>query len=557
MAESNYLSDVLSEIDPLVTDTLNYELKLRGIQPAQAPSVKRVQLARELVKDREGSGNTQWPFMPMNDDLRCCASLLTQFESILTSASRTMLTIENAVVNLLFLKVRVERFNTSVQNDRSMINMLKANIQNAITRGEQMLHSSQHPMTPAEEIIDLVGTTDSNVSASVPIDINPLFASLNLNSSNAPRTTQLPTANSTPTQANNNYLTNQTQFNKNVPLTSTSAFLDNPVPRVNLNHSFPNANQMAQSSNVVPNALNFDQKFQNPNQYGQIYTPPRRDHKMYKWNVKFSGESTKYDAIDFIQKVNAIARSRGVTDQELFESAIEFFSGEALKWYYAQQHKTHSWSELSRKLISDFIEVNYYDNLLDTIRQTQQSQSESIVHFFTHFEDKCSRLQTPLSQRDQIHIIKKNVLPKYRPFTTLTPYNTLSDLKEHLKQLEASMLIPNERNVTFDRTPSAHTSRYDSYRGNRSYGRSPSNGNNASRSNYQSPTRSNSYRSGTPIPSDSNRDNSYDRSDKRNQSPYNKNRTNESYDRNKNARSNSRDSVSSQQRNKSPSHLNR
>ena len=100
--------------------------------------------------------------------------------------------------------------------------------------------------------------------------------------------------------------------------------------------------------------------------------------------------------------MNALAQSRGVSDRDLFESAIDFFSGQALKWYYAQRSQISSWAELSERLISDFVEVNYYDNLLDTIRQRKQTTNESIVQFFTIFEDNCSRLQKSLSSNEKI-----------------------------------------------------------------------------------------------------------------------------------------------------------
>lgn len=55
MANTQFLSDITSEISPLVTDILNYELRIRGIQPAQAPTVKRAQLAKELLKEKQGA----------------------------------------------------------------------------------------------------------------------------------------------------------------------------------------------------------------------------------------------------------------------------------------------------------------------------------------------------------------------------------------------------------------------------------------------------------------------------------------------------------------------
>lgn len=582
MATISHLSDVLTEINPLIIETMNYELLLRGIRPAQAPTTKKVQLARELVKEQQGNGCTQWPFMTLQDDLRACASLFAQFDAMLNSATRTTLSIESALINLAFLKIRVERLNSSSHLDLININMMNTNIDNAIQKGKQILQASQNSMTPREEIIDLIGDIESVHNTTEHVDIQPLFASMNLNPTIEPRVTN-PSANTFHAHTNNNRHTNQFRFNQNVPLSSTNAnqtkFNANSFPNQNFNGD-SNQNQHYEqfrrpNMNFNENLPNFQnenfsqrnpnsaqsmqpQNFRNPdtNQNFPMHTQSRRDHKMYKWNVKFTGENSKYDAIDFIQKVNAIAQSRGVTDRELFDSAIEFFSGQALKWYYAQRNQINSWPELSEKLISDFIEVNYYDNLLDTIRQRRQTQNDSIVNFFTIFEDDCSRLQTLLSPREQIHIVKKNVLQKYRPHISLKNYNSLNELKQDLKLLEASMLASNDRNVSFTVTPSAHTSRYDSYRGNRSFSRSPSNSSNANRTNQQSPSRFSANRPSTPIPSEHKRNTSFDRSDKRSQSPYDK-RRNESHDLNKNStRSTSRDSNSSQQF-KSPNHLNR
>lgn len=595
MAQSNHLSDVLSEINPLVNDIMNYELRLRGIQPAQAPTTKKVQLARELLKEKQGEGYTIMPFMSLAEDLRCCASLFAQFDSMINCATRTTLSIETALINLAFLKIRVERLNSSSNSDTISIDMLSSNITNAIQKGKQMLEFSQNAMR--EEVNDFIGTNEQ-------LNFQPLFASMSLNDPNEPRATHNPTTDNVFVHTNNNNSTNQSRFNQHVPLSSTDTHLNHPEYHVNFdqnlrNENFPNPTQnfnrhFNENSNINLTCNNFQRQNPNPNRSenvpnfnenlryenhyhsnpnhtrnfqpqntqnfyanpnGSIHTPRRYDHKMYKWNVKFSGENQKYDAIDFIQKVNAIAQSRGVTDSELFASAIEFFSGQALKWYYAQRNQIKSWSELAEKLISDFIEVNYHDNLLDTIRQRQQTSNESIVHFVTIFEDDCSRLQTLMLPKEQIHIVKKNVLQKYRPHISLKHYNTLNELKQDLKLLEASMMSTNDRNVSFTAGTSTHTSRYDSHRGNRSYSRSPSNSSNATHTNQNSPSRFG--RPATPIPYERNRNTSYDRTQNRNKSPYNDKHRNESYDRNKNAtRSNSRDSNASQQQ-KSPKNLNR
>lgn len=140
---------------------------------------------------------------------------------------------------------------------------------------------------------------------------------------------------------------------------------------------------------------------------------------------------------EFLRKIKSKAQANHVNDDELLNSAAEFFTGFAAKWFYAQTFR--SWTDLTEKLVSDFVQVNYFDELIDTIRQRRQSPNESIVHFFTVFEDDCSRLKEQLPQAEKIKIIKKNVLQKYRPYIALTNFHSLNEIKESLKILEATM----------------------------------------------------------------------------------------------------------------------
>lgn len=353
----------------------------------------------------------------------------------------------------------------------------------------------------------------------------------------------------------------QTLFNQNIPFSSTNA---------NLHPNFDgfNSYEPLQYSQTRQPLYNRQPRYNRFASFSQ-----RRDHKIYKWNIKFSGEEKNSNAIDFIQRVNATAQSRGVTDIDLFEAAIELFSGQALKWYFASREQVNSWSDISEKLISDFVDVDYYDNLLDTIRQRKQTQTESIVHFFTVFEDDCSRLQTLLTSYEKINILKKNILQKYRPYVTLKTYGTLDEIKHDLKLLEATMPDSNSRSVSFGKNEADQkynntnrSSRYDNYRSqnrsfNRSFSRSPSNGSNHSNRD-SSQSRSSNFRNNRP-PTPSNgdtknhnsRDNStHSRNNSRDNKRYN---SSERYRNNSNSRSQSRDSNSSYKKSSDSKHLNK
>lgn len=200
--------------------------------------------------------------------------------------------------------------------------------------------------------------------------------------------------------------------------------------------------------------------------------------KIYKWNIKFTGEEKTLSAFEFIQRVEAKAKAYNVEINEIIHVVSELFDGFAAKWFASQT--ISNWSDLKEKLVSDFVQVDYLENLLDIIRQRKQLKNESIVRFFTVFEDDCSRLRNKLTLEEKVNILKKNILQKYRPYVALSKYNSIEEFKHGLKILEMSMssdnntqtnrfvrFNSNERNNNSydsrDRKFSEHRSRYDNF----------------------------------------------------------------------------------------------
>lgn len=622
MAQARSLSDYLDIVGPLIADIISYELRIRGVQPAQALSTKRAQLARELLEEYNGN-RPQFAFhLTSLDDLRACAALNARFDGNLTSNSRTENSIRATISNLIFLEERVKRIFCNSSEEENTKTILNSNISGSIYRAERLI-GLEPPTQTRQNTIDLSShgiasnsrfqpkrvpqnansqmqqdgvfnaseqlhqRRTSNMGMSQDFsrsnanDLEQFFSNMNLHSTSNQQFNREPI----PSQVNRNPLIDfadnimpnsqsiphtQTQFNQNIPLSSTNA------------NFRPNYEYLERMNSYEPPQQFHTFPTNRQPQYNRFSTfSQRRDHKIYKWNIKFGGEDKNSNAIDFIQRVNATAQSRGVTDTDLFEAAIELFSGQALKWYFASRDYFNSWSDISEKLISDFVDVDYYDNLLDTIRQRKQTQTESIVHFFTIFEDDCSRLQTLLTSNEKINILKKNILQKYRPHVTLKPYGTLDELKYDLKLLEATMANTNSRSVNFEEKDSNQKydnsnrrSRYDNYRSNnrsfnRSFSRSPSNGSNHSNRDSSQSRKSNfrNNRPATPVNNnsrDQDRNNSHPQSDSRDQQhSRNNSRDNQRYNssernrNNSNSRSQSRESNSSYKRSSNSKHLNK
>nr|CAI5826146.1 unnamed protein product [Callosobruchus analis] len=95
-----------------------------------------------------------------------------------------------------------------------------------------------------------------------------------------------------------------------------------------------------------------------------------------KWNVRFSGRGS---VTEFIERVEELRLSRGVSKERLTQSAVEFFSHEALLWF--RTVKFTSWDDLCEQLRQTFQPYDYEYELWNEIRQRTQGADEKVVNF--------------------------------------------------------------------------------------------------------------------------------------------------------------------------------
>lgn len=158
--------------------------------------------------------------------------------------------------------------------------------------------------------------------------------------------------------------------------------------------------------------------------------------KISKWNIKFTNDN-KMTVFEFIDKVEAKAKVYGISEQDLFRVASEFFEGFPSKWYKSSTF--NNWAHLKEMLVRDFVGLDYSDNLLQRIRERKQTENETVLQFFTDFEDECSRLVNKLPDKEKIRILKLNVLQSYRPHIALVEFHSVNDIKKALQILENTM----------------------------------------------------------------------------------------------------------------------
>lgn len=421
MSSVKSMVDFLDEASALDAEVIDGELTARSITPQRGPLInKRRQLATALLRESEGQIFVPFfQFEPLQD-LRRCAELITVHELTLNRRESNDEQKRKAKINLKFLDARINRIICMSEEEKRTSKELSHNVKRMIL---------------GDDMIDLEDSLAGEANASMT------EGDRNTSQRQENRETNTHTSTSTPPNAQRAFIpslnTNQSAFAHNGGNT-------NPCSNQN---PFQHFSEATQSYNFP----DFERAMAGLNLQSNNFSSHSNRLPIFKWKLKFSGLNDKQDAFEFLRAVKSKAKSYNTSNEELFASASEFFIGEASKWYFSQIFI--DWTDIEEKLIADFMQVNYFDDLIDTIRQRKQTSYENVVQFITIFEDNCSRLRNPLTTREKISILKRNVLPKYQTYIALMAFSSVNELKHSLKLLEATMPQNNNnanRYVRFD-----------------------------------------------------------------------------------------------------------
>ena len=158
------------------------------------------------------------------------------------------------------------------------------------------------------------------------------------------------------------------------------------------------------------------------------YKPPNLE----KWNLKFTGEA-KSSVHGFIERVKELSKARNISDRQLFESAIELFSGKALNWYRANIDRFDDWDSLSELLCRHFEPPDYKSRLFRDIIERTQDTSEGIIEYLSCMQAMFRR-HGGLSDEVQLDLLIRNLSPFYA--TQLPVVETLEELETECLKLE-------------------------------------------------------------------------------------------------------------------------
>ncbi|XP_063380626.1 uncharacterized protein LOC134667231 [Cydia fagiglandana] len=154
-----------------------------------------------------------------------------------------------------------------------------------------------------------------------------------------------------------------------------------------------------------------------------------------KLNLKYDGKTC---VKAFLRKLEQVRVSRDIPDSTLFRSACELFTDEASSWFNGICDQVHCWTDLKAVMIRDYLPLDYNVRLMREIRARTQGFDESIVNYVSVMLNYFSRLETPLPEAEKLSILVQNVRPFYSKQLALFKIESIGELKDRCRQLEAA-----------------------------------------------------------------------------------------------------------------------
>lgn len=152
-----------------------------------------------------------------------------------------------------------------------------------------------------------------------------------------------------------------------------------------------------------------------------------------KWRVTFDGGP---GLSSFLEQIEEMRIARNVTPQQLFEAAVELFTGNARIWYRTIRNSISSWEGLVTALRTAFLPCDYEINLWDEIRNRTQGDNEPVVIYLAIMENLFSRLSRIPVELERVGFVRRNLQPYLQAQLALQDVQSMAHLGQLCKMLE-------------------------------------------------------------------------------------------------------------------------
>lgn len=164
---------------------------------------------------------------------------------------------------------------------------------------------------------------------------------------------------------------------------------------------------------------------------------------VYKWDISFSGDRGSLSVNAFLERIEELRLSRGVSPEELKDSVVELLRGGALVWYRSVRDRLRTWSDFVEQLRRDFLPCDYEHDLWAEIRARKQGGNERVSEYVAAMLNLFNRLPMAPSESEKLASLRRNIAPYYIHGLGLHKITTVEGLVEGCRKLEAAREMAN------------------------------------------------------------------------------------------------------------------
>lgn len=161
-----------------------------------------------------------------------------------------------------------------------------------------------------------------------------------------------------------------------------------------------------------------------------------------EWGIKFSGEGK--NLFSFLERVTELAHARKISEDDLFNSSVELFVGDAFAWFRCNKANLTNWDDLVTLLKRDFLHSDAEDQIWEQIKHRKQKKSESVAIFIAHMETLFRRLGHMPAEVTKIKNIRQNLLSESISQLALVDITSVSELRKYCRKLEEANYLKNK-----------------------------------------------------------------------------------------------------------------
>lgn len=150
------------------------------------------------------------------------------------------------------------------------------------------------------------------------------------------------------------------------------------------------------------------------------------------WDMKFDGTS-RLSVDSFLSRIELqVIDALGGNFNLLCEHAQCLFTNEAKDWYWRYRRSVPrvTWPSLCEALRTNFQQHKSDFDIKESIRARKQGQNECFDDFRNAILKIAESLQTPLSERELVETMQRNLRPVIRQQLLFVPVNSLAELRK-------------------------------------------------------------------------------------------------------------------------------